>query len=198
MQAMKPYTVVGVTSGPECLRVHQNVLAETPEHAVCDVVNQLNGISSMYEKGSFEARLKDVMYNTPIQLTGALVFEGHLDNFTEHRENALRGHDRPFAFDCGCAVSHKPFTVVTVDPASHQVSFHHVEHTDSANAERNPAFEFFLVGGVVSGHVIPAYVHQTVARAWSTSRDQRVMALVNKYSLEYLRNLSYHHQPAFA
>lgn len=189
--AMKPYTVIGVGTGVECQRVHLNVMAHSPEAAICEAINELNCLGPLQGK-SLVSVLNAVMYHTEIKLLGAVVFEGHLDNPVNSHSMPLRGHERPFAPVPSCMAMLKPFTVVTVDPASHQVQFHHQEHATVEKAECNPSFDFFLIGGVVKGHAIPVFVYQTTQGAWPTSRDQRVMALANRYSLNYLDQLGYH------
>jgi hypothetical protein len=189
--ALKPYTVIGVTTGKDCSRVHLHVMAHTPEEAVCEAINELNHLGSLRGKGIAET-LKAVIYHTEIQLLGAGVFEGHLDSPAANPGVPLRGHERPSVLVPSCMAMLKPFTVVTVDPASCQVEFHHQQHANAKLAECNPSLDFFLVGGVVKGHAIPVLVYQTTPRAWPTSRDQRVMALANRYSLDHLQHLGYH------
>jgi uncharacterized protein YigE (DUF2233 family) len=189
--ALKPYTVIGVTTGKDCARVHLHVMAHTPEEAVCEAINELNSLGPLQGK-SLVTVLNAVIYHTPVHLLGAGVFEGHLDNPSASQGVALSGHERPHVMVPSCMAMLKRFTVVTVDPASCQVEFHHQEHANANLAECNPSLDFFLIGGVLKGHAIPVLVHQTTPRAWPTSRDQRVMALANRYSLDHLQHLGYH------
>jgi hypothetical protein len=174
MLKMKPFTVIGVGSGHNCPRVHKHVLAYTAEEAVNQAEGLLNA-SPLLRAG-----------DEKVTLLGAAVFAGHLQR-ADRDGCAPRADDRAMGAknERRCKTLHD-FTVVALDPATSRLAVEHVRHASHANAERNPAFDFFLLGGVIPGAISPELVCQSASGflAAPSTRNERVMALT-RYSSVY-------------
>lgn len=183
---MKPFTVIGLDQSEWCYRIFLHVMAYDAQQAVKQAEGVLNLESP--SGSSQEKRL----------FLGAAAFPGHLALGGNHIPNqngltGLSGDDRSARYknEKRC-MKFADFTVISLDPATREVAVKTLNHATAANAERNPSFDFFLLGDVLAGRHHPAYLYQPYARPLGrpSTRDERVKGMCAYSSIykNYLGN----------
>jgi hypothetical protein len=177
------YTVVGVVDGQYNIRLHSVVQAPTAEAAYLKVVADIPGRFAEASPGASG-------------LLAAAVFEGRIRCAHRSTINGPWGEDRSGLVARRGELT--GMTVVAVDPASKALKVRAGLWPAPGNAERDPEFDFFLLGSVLEGERMPVWTMEKALTPAKTLRNERIMAML-RYSPhfgQFFGTLAPIHMPA--
>ncbi len=182
--SLPSFTVVGVLAGPCAIRLHDRVHAPSAALALQGVID---GLPARFARIHPEAD----------GLLAAVVFEGSLRCAHRGIVNGPFGEDRVGSAAAADAAL-RPYTVVAVDPAVRALKLGCGQWAGAGAAERDPAFDFYLVASVLEGQQHPVLQHQQPLAPPHTLRNERITAML-RYSPHFAQFFGSHapmHLPA--
>lgn len=178
MKSQETFTVVGVTDGPSCYRVHMSVKAYSASEAVLCAEGELND-----HDGRALSRQR-------LRIVAAAVFNGKLASADSWgAPPRSQWADDRYGLERKGTSPTRAFTVVAVDPVTLMPFVREVQHSCPGNAERDEAFDWHLLAGVVPGSERASHLHNRPGpEGLPSTRKERIVAM-SRYRPSYLKYL---------